>query len=43
LPPGALARPIDGFDLILHGSPFVLLAAKLWGIARALTGHASTR
>jgi hypothetical protein len=26
---GRLGRPIDIFDLILHGAPWVLLAAKL--------------
>ncbi|MDH4189732.1 MAG: RND transporter [Betaproteobacteria bacterium] len=31
---GTLARPIDIFDLILHGTPFLLLAAKLWSVAR---------
>ena len=25
---GELRRPIDWFDLVLHGSPWVLLAAK---------------
>jgi hypothetical protein len=25
---GQLARPIDWFDLVLHGSPWALLAAK---------------
>lgn len=26
---GALTRPIDIFDLFLHGTPWVVLAAKL--------------
>ncbi len=26
---GALVRPIDIFDLAMHGAPFVLLAARL--------------
>lgn len=26
---GALTRPIDMFDLALHGAPFVLLALRL--------------
>jgi hypothetical protein len=26
---GELTRPIDVFDLVLHGAPWVLLAAKL--------------
>jgi len=26
---GTLTRPIDIFDLLLHGTPFVLLALKL--------------
>ena len=32
---GALAKPIDIFDLVLHATPVVLLAAKL--IRMALT------
>ncbi|SDN30924.1 hypothetical protein SAMN05216196_101101 [Lutimaribacter pacificus] len=31
---GTLSRPIDIFDLVMHGSPFLLLFAK---IARAAT------
>jgi hypothetical protein len=27
---GQLVRPIDWFDLVLHGSPWALLAAKAW-------------
>ncbi len=27
---GQLTRPIDVFDLFLHGTPIVLLALKLW-------------
>jgi hypothetical protein len=27
---GTLARPIDIFDLILHGTPWVLLAFKIY-------------
>ena len=27
---GALVKPIDIFDLVLHGSPWVLLGVKLW-------------
>lgn len=27
---GQLTRPIDVFDLLLHGTPVVLLALKLW-------------
>lgn len=27
---GTLARPIDIFDLFLHGTPLVLLILKLW-------------
>lgn len=27
---GTLVRPIDLFDLVLHGLPWLLLAAKLW-------------
>ena len=26
---GTLIKPIDGFDLVLHGTPFVLLILKL--------------
>ena len=32
---GNLTRPIDIFDLVLHAAPWVLLAAKLWVMARA--------
>ena len=32
---GALVRPVDWFDLALHGAPFVLLALKLIRLARA--------
>ncbi len=32
---GNLTRPIDIFDLLLHAAPWVLLAAKLWVMARA--------
>ncbi|MBD3787060.1 MAG: RND transporter [Sphingomonadales bacterium] len=33
---GTLVRPIDGFDLVLHGLPWALLLAKLIraGLAR---------
>ncbi len=27
---GTLVKPIDIFDLLLHGAPFVLLAVKLF-------------
>jgi hypothetical protein len=27
---GSLSRPIDIFDLFMHGTPVVLLALKLW-------------
>ena len=27
---GSLSRPIDIFDLLLHGTPLVLLAVRLW-------------
>ncbi len=30
---GTLRRPIDWFDLVLHATPFVLLAAKLLRMA----------
>ncbi|MDJ0807121.1 MAG: RND transporter [Gammaproteobacteria bacterium] len=32
---GSLSKPIDIFDLFLHGTPVVLLAIKLWRDARA--------
>ena len=32
---GTLVRPVDWFDLALHGAPFVLLALKLIRLARA--------
>ncbi len=31
---GELSRPIDIFDLFLHGTPPLLLAAKLWRMQR---------
>ena len=33
---GSLSRPIDIFDLVLHGAPWVLLGLKL---VRVATGH----
>lgn len=27
---GSLSRPVDLFDLLMHGTPLVLLAIKLW-------------
>lgn len=33
---GTLSRPMDIFDLILHGAPWVLLGLKL---VRMATGH----
>jgi hypothetical protein len=30
---GDLVRPIDIFDLALHGAPWVLLLVKLWRLA----------
>lgn len=30
---GDLVRPIDIFDLLLHGLPWLLLLAKLWRLA----------
>ena len=32
---GTLVRPIDIFDLLLHGAPLVLLALKLAYMARS--------
>jgi hypothetical protein len=31
---GTLVRPIDIFDLLLHGAPLVILLMKLWVDAR---------
>jgi len=31
---GALVKPMDVFDLFLHGAPLVILALKLLSIAR---------
>lgn len=37
---GDLRRPIDIFDLLLHGLPWLLLSAKLWRLlgTRGSTG-----
>ncbi len=35
---GTLSRPLDIFDLLLHGAPLVLLAAKLARVAQQ-KGH----
>ena len=35
---GSLHKPIDIFDLVLHGTPWVLLLLKLYRIARQRTG-----
>ena len=32
---GTLVRPIDIFDLFIHAAPLVLVALKLWRMARA--------
>lgn len=32
---GNLVRPIDIFDLLMHGTPWLLLIAKLMRLARA--------
>jgi hypothetical protein len=32
---GTLSRPIDIFDLVLHGAPWVLLAIKIFRMSRA--------
>ncbi len=32
---GALVRPLDIFDLALHGAPLLLVAIKLWRQGRA--------
>lgn len=31
---GTLVKPLDIFDLCLHGAPWVLLALKLWRVSR---------
>ena len=28
---GNLTRPIDWFDLVMHGTPWVLVVLKIWG------------
>jgi hypothetical protein len=38
---GTLSRPIDIFDLLLHGAPLVLLIAKLVRVAQQKGGSAS--
>ena len=35
---GTLSRPLDIFDLLLHGAPLVLLAAKLVRVAQQKGG-----
>ena len=30
---GTLSKPVDVFDLLLHGTPWILLATKLFRIA----------
>jgi hypothetical protein len=32
---GALVRPLDIFDLLMHAAPLLLVAAKLWRQWRA--------
>lgn len=32
---GTLVRPLDGFDLVLHAAPWLVLAAKLLRMATA--------
>ncbi|SFD66040.1 hypothetical protein SAMN05660831_02037 [Thiohalospira halophila DSM 15071] len=36
---GELSRPLDIFDLVLHGAPWMLLAAKLGRMAGVATFH----
>ena len=38
---GNLTRPIDIFDLFLHGTPLVILVIKLWRMAIARTGQSA--
>lgn len=33
---GTLTRPLDIFDLLLHATPFLLVAVKLWLMVRAV-------
>ena len=40
---GSLVRPIDVFDLFLHGAPAVVLAVKLVRVARARPGKGGGR
>lgn len=32
---GTLVRPLDMFDLVLHATPLLLLALRLWRMRRA--------
>jgi len=36
---GSLVKPIDWFDLILHGIPWILLVLKLIALARTKPGN----
>jgi len=38
---GELGRPIDIFDLFLHGAPLILVAIKLWRQSRRRARPAS--
>jgi hypothetical protein len=31
---GDLVKPIDIFDLLMHGAPFAVLALKVWRMSR---------
>ncbi len=31
---GSLHKPIDVFDLLMHGFPWLLLSLKLWALSR---------
>ena len=35
---GTLHKPIDIFDLVLHGTPWVLLMLKLYRVVKQRTG-----
>jgi hypothetical protein len=36
---GALVRPVDLFDFVMHATPLLLVALKLWRQLRAHTIH----
>ena len=40
---GTLVRPIDWFDLLFHGTPWLLLVLKLAAAVRRRSGNPETR